>query len=121
MAQRITASVPKKLTQQYRWRRNPVDIKVDTKLSDPFTGNSANFFLALGLEMDFLKKDPSEWPNQSDYQVAYDLVRTLQVTNEVAERGVALTKPMLGLTKNESSFQNLLLVTHHDRKLNKLS
>ncbi|KAG0714515.1 hypothetical protein GWK47_013992 [Chionoecetes opilio] len=59
----------------------------------------------------FLSKEPEEWPSDTGFVAASRRVASLHVTNDTAERGVALFQSFnLSLTKNEHQRQFLLQV-----------
>ena len=61
--------------------------------------------------------DPSDWHGYTDYKVVAELVLAAKVTNDVAERGVALMQNVYNvLTKHESQKQNLLEVVEQHRR-----
>lgn len=55
-----------------------------------------------------------------DFKKDQSTVKSLVVTNEVAERDVCLSKDIAVLTKDENQFQNLILVVARDRKNHQL-
>ena len=74
--------------------------------------STVNFFKKLGLNTDFLDVDPFDWHSNESYISTLNVVSGLQVVNDVAERAVALVKEYnCGLTRNETDYQNLLLVS----------
>ncbi|XP_052131564.1 uncharacterized protein LOC113203934 isoform X2 [Frankliniella occidentalis] len=106
--------------KNHRWRRSPKDIEETTQLADLITTDSKSFFETLSLSSDFLHSPASEWKDTRTFTAAKDVVDSLKVTNEIAERGVALSKDYSPMCKIEENYQNLLLVVDLDRKLNKL-
>ena len=80
--------------------------------------HTVTFFDAFHLSKDFLSTCPETWPMQKGYQKNLEILKALNVVNDVAERDVALVKTFNAtLTKSEVDFQNLLLVRKPDRKL----
>jgi len=60
-------------------------------LSDFVSRNTRQFFVALGVNQDFLEKDPSTWNTNDGYIQAQTKARQLKVVNDTAERNVALS------------------------------
>lgn len=86
-------------------------------LSSFVTTASASFFKILGLDTHFLATDPDLWAQDPGYVAAARSVSALLVTNDFAERGVALMQQFnLALTKNEDQRQYLLQVVEAHRK-----
>ena len=80
-------------------------------------------FEALKLHSEFLTVDPSEWDNRADYREALNVVESLKVVNDSAERAVALMQKFNSiLTKNEDQKQYILQVVerHQDKFPNSL-
>ena len=73
------------------------DIKTK-KISDLITKNEKKFFDILGISTNFIE-DPSLWPNLPSFVAARKTVAKLRVTNDTAERGVALIQEYNGLRK----------------------
>lgn len=78
---------------------------------------SMTLFNRLGLSDDWLKEDPTKWPQLENYLKAQSLVSGLEVTNDRAERGVALIEAYnRKMTTNEDQLQFLLqVVSEHKR------
>jgi len=74
--------------------------------------SSEKLFKRLNVSVDFLKKTPSEWPDNEDYQKASNIVKHLKVVNDTAERGIKLiTEYNDILTKDEEQKQYVLQLT----------
>ena len=58
-----------------------------TELVDLITPHSFKFFTILGLDSGWLAKDPNNWEEEESFRVAKDFVKTVKVTNDVAEGG----------------------------------
>lgn len=87
-------------------------------LDDFFTKRSMKFFEILRIDDGFLECDPSTWVNRDDFAQAFEMVRSLHVTNDVAERSVSLIIEYNNLlAKDEAGKQNLLLVVNKHREL----
>uniref|UniRef100_A0A1B0DPA2 Uncharacterized protein n=1 Tax=Phlebotomus papatasi TaxID=29031 RepID=A0A1B0DPA2_PHLPP len=71
----------------------------ELELANLFTSNSFQFFHILDIPHNFLDTDPSVWDNCEEYQTALRVVNALEVTNDVAERAIYITK--LCSKKNE--------------------
>jgi len=64
---------------------------IETKnLKDFVTQNTHRFFSITGLPSTFLDKDVDLWSEDEDYQAAKKTVSAMRVSNDIAERGVAL-------------------------------
>ncbi|XP_063981407.1 uncharacterized protein LOC135164717 [Diachasmimorpha longicaudata] len=75
------------------------------------TQNTIEFFKILNLDSHCWDVDPTTWAQREDYMKASKIVRSLLVTNDVAERRVALVSEYNDLlTKSENSKQDVLLV-----------
>ena len=51
---------------------------------------SSQSFTVLGLDWSWMAKDPEQWKEDDDYEAAKEFVKTVKVTNDVAERGVKM-------------------------------
>jgi len=67
-------------------------------LCDFVTKNTRKFFDVLDLSQEFLTEDPSTWAQNTTYIVAEETAKSLTVTNDMAEKGVALIQEYNGLT-----------------------
>ena len=71
----------------------------------------SKFFENLGIALDWLKKDPNLWSQDSVFEATRQTVSRLSVVNDRAERGVALIQEYNQiLTKDEGQKQALLQV-----------
>ena len=61
-----------------------------TVLVDLLSSQSFKFFTVLGLDWSWMAKDPEQWEEDDDYRAAKEFVKTVKVTNDVAERGVKM-------------------------------
>ena len=87
-------------------------------MADFVTTGSASFFTVLGLDTDFLSKDPTQWEDEPSYNAATRRIKSLRVVNDFAERGVALKQEFnLALTKDEDQKQFLLQVVEEHRRV----
>lgn len=80
------------------------------------TKNSSHFFSCLGIDSDFLKEHPSTWSHNEAYKKGLEIVKNLRVTNDHAERGVALIQKYISMTKQEDQLQYLLHIVERNRK-----
>lgn len=86
-------------------------------LSDFVSQKSLFIFELLEISPDFLRKDPDEWKTDEHFLLGLEVVRSLRVTNDVAERGVALIQELNNcLTKSEEQTQYLLQVVQQHRQ-----
>ena len=87
------------------------------ELPDLVTKGSLSFFKKLGLSTAFLDEDPATWPLCKNYCMAVNTDNTMTVTNDHAERGVALKEKFnRALTHTEEQAQYLLQVVSDRRK-----
>lgn len=86
-------------------------------LEDFVNGNTQKLFRKLQITDDFLNYDPELWATRDDYQQGINIVNALLVTNDNAERGVALVQELNKLiTHDEEQFQFLLQVVADHRR-----
>ena len=62
------------------------NITENTELVDLVTPSSFKFFSILGLDSAWLEISPDKWEEDNDYITARNFLRTVKVTNDVAER-----------------------------------
>ena len=87
------------------------------ELPDLVTKGFLSLFNKLELSTAFLDEDPATWPLCKNYCMAVNTVNTLFVTNDHAERGVALIEEFnRALTHTEEQAQYLLQVASEHRK-----
>ncbi|XP_015116001.1 uncharacterized protein LOC107040428 [Diachasma alloeum] len=90
----------------------------ESSLDQFVTQNTIQFFKILNIESNFLDIDPIMWGESEEYVKASKIVKSLLVTNDLAERSVALITEYNGLlTKNEESTQDVMLIVKKLRKL----
>ncbi|XP_025417723.1 uncharacterized protein LOC112688642 [Sipha flava] len=78
---------------------------------------SNKLFKRFKISSEYLKMDPIEWNNNSAYQSAKKVISSLQIVNDIAERGVKLMEDFNEkFTKNENQKQYLLQVIQKYRK-----
>jgi hypothetical protein len=90
---------------------------VSKNLHDFVTKATRRFFDILHLSDEMLDIDPSDWINQDVYRASQEVVRSVKVVNDLAERGVALIQEFnSSITRNEEQKQFLLQVVEDHRK-----
>ena len=88
--------------------RVSLDLKLvqEKSLPDFVTSNTMKLFSALDITTEFFETPPSSWHTQSDVLKASDRIKSLSVTNDHAECGVALVHGFSGqLTHDEQQLQ----------------
>jgi hypothetical protein len=80
-----------------------------TELVDLITPYSFKFFNILGLDSGWLAKDPNSWEEEESFRVAQDFVKTVKVTNDVAERGVKMAKDYATILTKDDGIRAKLL------------
>jgi len=76
------------------------------------SAKSMMMFKRFGLSTNFLKIDSSEWNTQNDNIQGQQIIRSLKVVNDTAERGVKLMEEFNEkITKDEDQKQFLLKVS----------
>jgi len=85
-------------------------------LHDFVTQSTRRYLTLLEQPQDFLEYGPSEWGNQDTVQRSREIVQSVKVVNDLAERGIALIQECYAsITRNEEQKQFLLQVVedHH--------
>jgi len=78
---------------------------------------SMRLLQVLDLPIGFLEADPDTWGIREDFSQALEVVKSLNVDNDHAERGVALIQEYSGLlTRDEEQLQYLLQVVEDHRR-----
>ena len=109
------ASIP----QSYKLEKPkfPV-IDESTELVDLVTPHSFKFFNILGLDFSWLEMEPGKWEEVDDFKTAREFVKTVKVTNDVADRGVKLASDFATmLTKDDEMRAMLLQGVERSRKM----
>lgn len=89
----------------------------ECKIEDFASSSTMSFFGKMNMEHAFLDVDPEEWMAREDYKEAEEVIRSLAVTNDHAERGVALIQEYNNiLTKDDEQQQFVLQVVADHRK-----
>lgn len=90
----------------------------DQPLSSFVTTKTKSFFTILQLPESYLSKPVETWSNDSEFQEAEQVVKSLTVVNDAAERGVKLIQDFNeSLTNDEEQKQFLLQVIQEHRHL----
>ena len=84
-------------------------IDENTELVDLVSSLSYKFFRILNTDSDWLAKDPKDWEADPSYKVPKDFVRTVKVTNDVAERGVKLATDYATMLTKDDSIRSMIL------------
>lgn len=103
----------------YSPKRITLDIShiEEKNIEDFVTSNTLRFFRILGIPSAFLQKEPRLWGEDEDYKASREIVRSMRVVNDIAERGVALIEEFNKLiTTDEEPKQFLLLVVKNFRQ-----
>jgi len=84
-------------------------------LADFATKNTRRFFLKIQMDQKFLTKSPDSWNDQPGDLMARELVQGIQVTNDTAERGMALIQEYNWLVTHDEEQLPILMeiVTEH--------
>ena len=96
-----------------------VEDLVTKNLPDFFTASTMTFLKALAIDDSFLEAQPHLWSSMQSYVERKQRVNSLLVTNDAAERGVALIQQFTanGITKQEDPLQAVVqVVGQHRRK-----
>ena len=111
----LTSSVPESFNLVKPKFKN---IDERTTLLDLITPQSFKFFSILNLDYDWLAMNPEKWEEEESYKKAKEFVRTVKVTNDVAERGVKLAADYATiLTKDDEIRDRLLQGVERCRRL----
>ena len=95
------------------------DVDEDTKLVDLITSKSWLFFTILNLSADWLVLPPAQWKENQDYVTAEQFVKTVKVTNDVAERGVKIASDYASILTRDSKIRQMIFqVVEKDRREN---
>lgn len=103
--------------QRYKVAEKNLDSLLQQDLSDFVSKNLLEIFKKFDLPYDFLEDDVLTWCSNDTYQECLQFFNALKVTNDVAERGVALIEEYNNyLTKDEQQLQFLLQVVREHRE-----
>ncbi|CAB0004092.1 unnamed protein product [Nesidiocoris tenuis] len=106
--------------QEDTLRRITIDSRVIemSSLEDFVSQNTRKFFSITGLSPDFLEREVVTWESDPEYLHIKNIVSSMRVVNDIAERGVALMEEYNKLhTQNEEQKQYLLLTIVTDPPL----
>ena len=78
--------------------------------------DSWKLFDLLKIGTTFLELPASEWSRDAEYLRAKEVIDTLNVVNDAAERGVKLANDYLGTTPVESRYSNILQAVEESRR-----
>ena len=85
------------------------ELQEKTKLHDLVGPKSYHLFSILGTDYEWLRQKPEEWENSPDYKEMEGFVRTVKVTNDVAERGVKIISDYAKILTQDNSLRRQLL------------
>ena len=88
------------------------------ELPDFFTKSTIRLLRSLAIDSSFLEIDPDFWNENDAFQQGKYKVKNLKVTNDAAERGVALITEFTnnGRTKNDEQLKAMVEVVEDHRK-----
>ena len=94
----------------------PINSVLNLTLDKLVTSNSKSLLDKLGVS-DLLNVPVSSWNHSEEYKIMKSKISNISVTNDHAERGVALVQAYSGrLTKDEDQFNFILQVVEEHRK-----
>ena len=94
-----------------------LSVDEDTRLSDLVDGNSWQVFRLLKVDAScWLSQPVSAWEKEDQYVSYCHFVRNVRVTNDVAERGVAMVEEFIDQVKDEQQLQWLVQAVEDHRK-----
>ena len=118
MAEKLL-SLPRDENEVYFGLPSFPDVDEDTTLVDLITSKSWLFFTILNISADWLVLPPAQWKENQDYIEAEQFVKTVKVTNDVAERGVKIASDYASiLTRDSKIRQKIFQVVENDRMEN---
>jgi hypothetical protein len=103
----------------YSPKRISLDVNyvAEKNIEDFVSSNTLRFFKILGISSAFMEKEARLWEEDEDYKASKNIVSSMRVVNDIAERGVALIEEYNKLiTTNEEQKQFLLLVVKNFRQ-----
>ena len=71
----------------------------------------------LRISVDLITTPVEDWRSSQSYQQARYLVKSLNIVNDSAERGVKLAHDYIHWANKEDNYQNLLQSVEYDRNL----
>ena len=89
----------------------------ESDLQDFVSQNTSGFFNKLGISTDFLEYEPETWSSREDFTKGEEIIKAIRVTNDHAERAVALVQEYnRRVTHDEDQLQFLLQVVSEHRR-----
>ena len=89
----------------------------ESDLQDFVSQNTSGFFNKLGISTDFLEYEPETWSSREDFTKGEEIIKAIRVTNDHAERAVALVQEYnRRITHDEDQLQFLLQVVSEHRR-----
>ena len=85
------------------------EIKPTTKLIDLLGQNSYLLFNLLGVDSNWLCKNPTDWGKDEDYRKMREYVRTVKTVNDCAEWGVKLITDYAKILTKDDKMRSWLL------------
>ena len=117
---KMVSATKEKEGEEEPLKRATIDLKFvqDKTVVNFAIKNSKRLFKNLDVPEDFLTYPAAQWKHQPSFIAAKSFISTLAVTNDHAERGVALIEDFSGrLTKDEDQLQFALrIVADHHKK-----
>lgn len=104
---------------EYSPKRSSLDVNhiLEKNIEDFVSSNTLRFFDINGISSKFLKKEVEIWEDDESYKASKDIVCSMRVVNNIAERSVALMEEYNKLiTANEEQKQYLLLLIKQYRQ-----
>ena len=86
-----------------------LELTARTSLPDLVGSQSFLIFDLLGLAWDWLSENPDVWDQNDSYKQMREYIRTVKVTNDVAERGVKLIADYATILTTDDDMRALLL------------
>lgn len=85
------------------------------EIEDFVSRNTKQFFeLLFGRMPSFIEKHPNTWKDDSEYLRMQEIVKKLQVVNDVAERGIGLIKNYNAILTHQEEYKQYLLQVVED-------
>ena len=80
-----------------------------SELVDLVTPESYKFFDILGLDHEWLSKNPDKWEEDDSFTEAKTFVTTVKVVNDTAERGVKLAEDYATILTQDDAMRAMIL------------
>ncbi|XP_050066221.1 uncharacterized protein LOC126555325 [Aphis gossypii] len=105
----------KRLTlQPYQIDEKFNEMNIDKFISE----NSLKLFTRFGIDTSFLQYDPKSWDNHISFVNGKELIKSIKIVNDTAERGVKLMAEFNeALTVNEEQKQYVLQCVQEHRQM----